>query len=217
MRRSRVQSFAVAIALACALTLLGGYLVPRLDGSLPFGDKSVVAAVQDGTPAASPATVDPAECRVAPRPIEDFVAVMGTPGAVESQLLGTPVATPVLPSGGVPADPATVNAVTATVRELAACINANDLRRVSALWTDELVGRFFGGLDERGVAALAATPTPLAADLRAPTVAVRDVRVLPDGRVVATVGDARFVFVKVGGRYLFADSSKLWRTGTPTP
>lgn len=107
--------------------------------------------LEDGPPVASPATdvassategstltvPDPSECRVAPRPIDDFRALADASASRQSPPVGTP--TSMLQPGTKPADPATVAAVTATLHELLACGNAGDGRRVPALYTDALL------------------------------------------------------------------------------
>lgn len=204
-----------------ALTVSAGYLVHHANPSNPFGHGSALAAFQDATPSASSVTIDPAECRVAPRPLADFESVIGTPGAVSAILMGTPVATGEIPSGGTPADPAVVDAVTATAREFLACANAGDMRRAAALLTDDAFRQFYGGIDQRDVAELAGIPTPLPMELRASSVAVEDVRVLEDGRVTAVTeingGRNVLIFVATGDRYLLDASAELPAAGTPTP
>ena len=101
------------------------------------------AAAQDATPAAEaeefPITPDLADCRIEPRSIDDLVAPLvrrrrprlATPPA---EATATEVTIPV----GSPADEATVAGVVATIREVIACQEAGDLRRTTALVTDDL-------------------------------------------------------------------------------
>jgi hypothetical protein len=112
---------------------------------------------------------------------------------------------------GSPADPATADAVAVVVREFAACLNAGDLFRSMALVTDDFLCQSLARagtvtLDE-ALAAAATPPVPLADDERVRIVAVRDARVLADGRVgvVFVQGGLRtslIVLKEVGGRWL---------------
>ncbi len=220
-RPKRSLAVVLVTTAVLALTLSAEYLIDRADPSNPFGHGSALAAFQDATPSASSVTIDPAECRVEPRPLAGFESVIGTPGAVSAILMGTPIATGEIPSGGTPADPAVVDAVTATAREFLACANAGDMRRAAALLTDDAFRQFYGGIDQRDVAELAGIPTPLPMELRASSVAVEDVRVLEDGRVTAVTeingGRNVLIFVATGDRYLLDASAELPAAGTPTP
>jgi len=123
-----------------------------------------------------------------------------------------------------------VELVTATGRELLACANAGDLARVFALYSDYYLFTLWGGgtesseVDseemEEGLARLA-NPMPLAEEKRFALVAVHDVRVLPDGRVIVIVrnnfGSSLALYVKSGDRYLVDWASGLLDGGTPTP
>lgn len=144
-------------------------------------------------------------CDVEPRPIEDFAAIdRGTPYAVAASL-GTPIATPVPPEGGEPADAAITEEIEASVSQIVACTNAGDIRRGTALLTDALFQRTYGGSGSQLLAAFG-TPTPLPPAQQWTQFAVSDVLVYPDGRVSAVLskGNDRslFVFVKQDGRYL---------------
>lgn len=161
-------------------------------------------------------------CRVEPRPVEDFLAVAGTPGAVSSKLLGTPVATPPPPSvgSGVPAGQDVVEEVRETASELVACLNAGDIRRVTALYTEDNFRRLFGGIGEEEVRSLIESADPLPPDQRIALTSVAEVRVLDDGRVSALtiVGDAESlsIFSKVDGRYRLDYSYNLPVSATPS-
>ena len=189
----------------------------------------MVASAQDATPAASPDVPDPAECRVEPRPVDDLALLTGTPIAAE--------ATPVPLAGGEPADRETVAAVTATIREYYACLNAGDPLRLFALFSDGGLRRFAAeyGAPIPGDAASAATPVPVPPDERFFARAIRDVRDQGDGRVVATVIESNlpleatgefdddalppvvFVVAAADGRYLIEDVVPAGAEGTPTP
>ena len=115
---------------------------------------------------------------------------------------------------GAPADAATTEAVAAVVRQLIACGNAGELVRLFALISDALLRSFFAGAELPTEAELAqemATPPVPDAEPTAP--ALRDARVLADGRVgIVLVGDTltdeegpstvMFILVNAGGRWL---------------
>ena len=214
MRRSRIVAVVLAI------------LVP-----LPAAS---VATTQDATPVALPQPIvpDPAECTVAPRPVEFFEQFLATPGTGAA---ASPAASPVptdLPAGE-PADPETVEAVTATVRQILACLNAGDTRRAASLFTDDYFARLFaqsGRLPPEQLAAIAGTPVAAPGLARTLLLAVRAVRVLADDRVGAIVvtddpvappagPQAAFVvFAEQDGRWLVDEPIRdLGSVATPTP
>lgn len=90
---------------------------------------------------------------------------------------------------GEPADAATVAAVTAAARRFVACANARDVARMYALVSDAFLRQSFGNqpATEAVAAYLAATPVARPPAERTELVAVREVRVLADGRVGALV------------------------------
>jgi hypothetical protein len=92
---------------------------------------------------------------------------------------------------GEPADVVTVAAITATLHEALACLNANDILRFTALFTDEMVLVLFASdpLPAEALPFLAATPEASPPELWLGYLGVRDARVLPDGRVAA-LGDS---------------------------
>jgi hypothetical protein len=196
--------------------------------AVPLGFHGPAAYAQDSSAAASPVVADPAECLIEPRPVEDFIALTeATPGVLQSEMQGIAVATPIMPSGGIPADPAIVAAVTETVKESTACLNAGDIPRYTALYTDAAFVLAYGGgsitdpeVFEQQLDSLA-TPRPLPPTERIEIPAVSDVRVLPDGRVTAILsskGESDLsVFSESGGRYLFDWSYILPGAATPTP
>lgn len=143
--------------------------------------------------AGSPATPDaplPDLCTVAPLAFDDLNAIIERGAA-------TPAAGPtpaqagrdgVVPAGtGVPAD--VENEIADVVREYVACQNAGELLRAYALYTDDYLARLFIRQGVWGRAAYDALATPMPDDDREPTaiLGVRGVRLLPDGRVGATV------------------------------
>ena len=188
------------------------------------------AAAQGATPAPYPVAPDPAECTVAPRPLDEVVAVVGTPGAgATSSVAASP--TPFARPSGEPADAETTAAVTATMRQVFACTNAGDYLRVYALFTDDFVRAFFVGtpLTPEVGAFLAAPPRPLPADQQRVIVRFGEVERLADGRVGLVVvldepDDPRteepdyVLLVEAGDRWLVdAVIEDGGLAGTPTP
>lgn len=182
------------------------------------------ALAQDGTPVA----VRASECTVSPRPTRDLIAVLkAPPGLARDAQNGTPVSLQAPPTGGGPANAETANAVTATAREAVACLNAGDLARLFSLYSENYLVHFWGGIAgpdlsekevQERVQALE-TPKPQPESDQLALIAVDDVEVLPDGRVMATVinnhGESRVVFVKDGDRYLVDWAYPLSGDGTP--
>ena len=146
---------------------------------LLFAHPAVTA--QDATPAAGE-VIDPAECQVEPRAVEELEQLIGTAGEGEE---ATPEAAQAGSMEGEDADEATVEAVTQTYRELVACLNACEFLRVYALYTDDYLRRTLAdsGMD---LAQLQATPAP---DQRETTalVGVSEVRQLAGGQITARV------------------------------
>lgn len=157
---------------------------------LSFGPRSVAA--DEATPLPSANVPDPSLCTVEPPSraqlnaeiIGATTALQGTPGArlpgrLESDVVPT----------GVPADDPTIAAITATIRELVACFNAGEPLRALGLYTTTARGALYvrqGPLSGDAYEALA-TPLPAPAADRDEILAIRTVRLLPDGRVGATV------------------------------
>ncbi len=169
-------------------------------------------AAQDASPAANDfVTPDPAECVVEPRTVDELRAFMDD-ATEDTAMRATPTVT-----GGEPADPATVEAVTAVTREVYACLNANAFLRVFALYSDAYIAHSLVAEDLNPDAlSLFATPiAPQEADART-SMAIRDVMVLPDGRVSVLVIDRNplggntespttYIFVEQDGRWLVDD------------
>ena len=198
----------LAVVLA-SLVLLAGSLV--LAPARPGGSTT---HAQEATPIGTPVRDVPApgECRVAPRSLASL------------QALATPVAGAVAPTAstgtalppGEPADAATVAALTATAREVIACDNAGEALRALALYSDRSLRQHLGtpGAFTPERYATLATPRPVDPGIQVALVAVRDARLLPDGRAAAVVvvddptagGQARsasiLFFVEQDGRWL---------------
>lgn len=201
--------------------LILAVLLPLVGWLAAGGPLSARAAPPPDLTPIPAAAVDPSRCTVPPRPDADFVAIdRGTPFAMLTAF-GTPVATPVPPTDGRPADPATAAAATATFTQAVACLYAGDVRRLAALMTDAQFQRAFGGIGRTTVTGVLGTPTTLPLEARAGNLAIGDVLIHPDGRVSAvTTGNGKrslTYFVKVGDRYLIDSTINLPPEATPTP
>ncbi|MFL5534045.1 MAG: hypothetical protein ACJ8BC_18960 [Gemmatimonadales bacterium] len=226
MSRSPIRATFVLTALVAALAL------------------PAAAGAQDGTPAvvASPPPAgvtipDPAECDVTPRSIAEFEQIAATPPAPvpnAEQRFSKPGNEPrpwTMPAG-TPADDATITAVTATLREALACLNAGDFLRFTALFSDEMIDILFtiSPLPPEAIPSLAASPVPSPPDQWLGYLRVHDVRILPDGRVAGLgdnydpteppygMGTDFAIFVNVGDQWLI-DSliENVVITGEATP
>ena len=131
------------------------------------------------TPIASAA----AACDVAPRSTAEILTLAGTHVSDTEPILELPT--------GDDADPATTAAITAVLREMAACLSAGDMLRFYALHSDEWLRRSLGVVD--GMAILTTSIPPLDDGDRAQYLGPWHVQFLPDGRVLAAellvVGD----------------------------
>ncbi len=188
----------------------------------------VAAGAQEATPAP---IVDP--CTVETRNLLPlFREMVATPQASPAATVETPT-----PPVGLPADEATVAAVTATVDELIACVNGGYQFRWLFLFTDdylrENLAGVVGDVDPADLPAIAAAAeaevgpaTPAATADQTVIQEVRDVQVLSDTRVVATVvggnlnnteaaSPAYFIFVRSGNRFLIDDIIRSPSQATP--
>jgi plastocyanin len=170
-----------------------------------------VVIAQDATPAAGE-VIDPAECQVEPRPIEEIEQLIGT---ASEEADATPDAAQAGSMEGEDADEATVQAVTQTYRELVACLNAGEFLRIYALYTDDYLRRTLAdsGMD---LQQLQATPAPDRQETTA-LVGVSEVRQLAGGRVTVrvettsspegTASAVQSVLEQVEDRFLIADET----------
>ncbi len=188
----------------------------------------VAARAQEATPAA---VAD--ECTVETRDLLPlFREIAGTPEASPEAATADPT-----PPTGIPADEATVTAVTATVNELVTCVNAGYQFRWLFLFTDEYLRESLAGVvgnvDPADLPAIAAAAeaemgpaTPAVGADQTVVQEIRDVQVLADARVVATVvggsvGNAQpatpayFIFVRSGDRFLIDDIIRSQAQATP--
>jgi hypothetical protein len=170
------------IGCAAALLVLALGMVMS---ALPFPATPTVKA-QEATPAAIsfPVTPDPADCVVAPRALEEIVAIAATPGLTGS----VGMATPYVPPTGESADDATTRVVTDTLLQVFACANAGDPLRFANFYTDRFLAFFFGGLPTEDVAGfLALPPQMLPQEQQRIIREIGDVQMLPDGRAGVVV------------------------------
>jgi hypothetical protein len=175
----------VAVAITIAST---AGLMPRTTGA------------QDAAPTL-PAAPDPALCTAEERSIEEYQAFLGTPAPTVETFEIT---------AGKPADQATIDAVTATLIEAAACLNAGDYRRFDSMYTDAGFAEDSVGMDQETLDVLLATPESRAVEDRYTIFAVALPQVLSDGRVAAIVqfqkdgagGADLMLFAEEDGRYL---------------
>jgi hypothetical protein len=154
-------------------------------------------AAQDATPTAG---VPPPElCQATPPNFEELRAILADPLASPSA-----VWTPGTMPEGRPADPETIAGITATLRELVACFNADEVLRAYGLYTDDYLQRIFSTQDPltQGVYDALATPDPVDPDERSAILAIEDVRVFDDGTVGANV-TIRYALIPVPKRFFF--------------
>lgn len=188
-------------------------------------------AAQTASPNAQGNVPNPSECTVTPRSIEGMRAIFQSVAAATPSP-GAASASPtafVPPTGGTPADDATVSAVTAVMREIVACVNAGNIAAAFALQTDNKLRGDFTEDVSQGLTAddfvnyvTADSASPVPSQNWAPVPTISDVRVLADGRVTARVvdpqeGSAFAIFVKQGDRWLLDVLEELPSNATPTP
>jgi hypothetical protein len=141
---------------------------------LAYGEIPQVAVALQATPIVSPTAT---HCDVTPR---STVEILTLAEARSSQ--ADPI--PDLPTGD-PADPATTAAITAVLREMAACLTAGDMLRFYALHSDDWLRRSLGVV--QGMATLTTSIPPLDDGHQARYLGPWHVQILTDGRVLAAV------------------------------
>jgi hypothetical protein len=182
------------------------------------------ASAQQGAPRANKAP-QPGDCTVEPLALPLFG---GTPPS--ALLVATPkITNTVTPQVGEPADAATVEAITATVRMSLACANGGDVLRQFALFSDRYLRALFTGPDAAYMPAFeqkALNPRQPLPDDWLSLITVGEVEVLPDerarARVVTSSGGNRYedvlIFVEVDGAWRIDAAILLSpRPGTPAP
>ncbi|MGH2560990.1 MAG: hypothetical protein ACRDJH_18140 [Thermomicrobiales bacterium] len=216
-RRFGFERLAAALLIVTAVT---GFLAFRF---IPPDEQrgATIPAPQLAGPG-TPEAVDPSECTVEPRAIENVLRIfaaqpLSSTPAIDSAM--PPTLPPDLPSGPQP-DPQTVAAVAATWHEYWACYYAGDRLRQLALESDEAARRDYGHLPVRELVSLLAQPAEARLGPMVVPWPLYDFRVLPDGRVGALAyippdvggdeyrGRDHVIFVKVGERW-FIDAAVL--------
>jgi hypothetical protein len=150
---------------------------------------------QDATPSAvTGEAIDPAECQVTPRPVDDLIDLWseedetGTPVVVTPKITPPPTAIPV--PLGERADAGTVAGVNATMRGLLACSNAGDITRYFAFLSDNMLMQHLpeaGETSQDTRQSVESDPEPVPVDQRSQLVAVTNVAVMKDDRTGALV------------------------------
>ena len=166
----------------------------------------VPAAAQDATPAADRSVPQPEECTIDPISTESLFALATPTAATPAEMHATPGAEEIAPPrlevpfqapDGEAVDPQTAQAVISVIRQEWACLNANDSRRILALYSDGLIRRSFAPEDLLRIAEGASldvfgqvvegTPTAIPPAEQSALIAVLDIERLDDGRVGAYV------------------------------
>lgn len=147
-----------------------------------------VAAAQTAAPAPFPITPDSSECVVAPRSVDLMRDIFATPDGTQAGTNPSSQKDVIVPVGE-PVDAVIAADVMATLRELFACYNAGDMRRVFALMTDAYLRDYAAQavLLPEDVAYFLGEPRPAPANERFSLAAVTDLTMLDDGRVGAFV------------------------------
>lgn len=178
-----------------------------------------VGGLQPAVRAQAGEAIDPVECQVEPISAATLIPLwFPEPAAAPGP--ATPTAQPELTSVplplGEPADPATVAAITATVRELFACQNRIENGRYFALLSEGMLQRIGPppGEGPEDIPALLAPFEPIPIEEYIRLLAVTDVSVMADGRVAALVvaddppiplegpETLLMIFVEEGGRWV---------------
>jgi hypothetical protein len=158
-----------------------GTAMPTFDDTLSDQEirdvLSYIAAEQAATNGSANATTGPAACTVAPLAMADLEALAGRDA--------TPPDVPVAASAEVSG--ATRDGIEGTMQQMLACTNATDTMRRLALFTDRYLASAFAAGIPDGFAESAAPGEHLPSDQWLTLGAVRDVTMLEDGRVMATV------------------------------
>ena len=189
--------------------------------ALTLGSSSLA---QEATP--TPHSPDPEECTLEPRTVEELQELHGTPapeGAGEATSIVQATPEEFTWPRGEPADPETEAEIVEAVHQLTACHNAGHYLAGFGGVTDEFIISQVGHslFDEDFVAAMSATPVPLAEEHQTIVIDVEEVRVLEDGRVGALyhyhgptpqpegiegIESDLFIFENVDGQWLLDES-----------
>ena len=157
---------------------------------------TLTARAQDATPSMGglPVTPDPSECPATTMTAQDLMGRMGitpVPSGMGSPVAedegAMPAATPAsftLPTG-MPADEETVAAVTTLVRQVFACFNAGDFLGFLSMASDDYLQQVQAEepMTAEDVTYLGGTPMATDPSAYGTVVDIRQVTLLPDGRV----------------------------------
>ncbi len=160
-----------------------GTAMPGFESTLSNQDiRDVLSYIESeqGQMGDTASAADPASCTVAPITMDQLSALAGN-GA-------TPNDSAIAVASDGTVDDGTVTAVTATINELMACTNAVDTMRRLALFTEDYLGEVFAsGISPEFAVSAEQAPVPRPEGERIALVEIRDIELLDDGRVVATV------------------------------
>jgi hypothetical protein len=164
------------------MTLLASLLVLLLAILAPVARVSTQEATPT-VPTATPVAVSASDCTVEPRTVAALAEIV----TVEDIARSTPVAEPgpYTKPQGRPADAETVAGITATIRQLVACVDAGDFMRFLALFDENALRRYSASLGlplDPNDELLTPNPTTNTQIALGP---IEDVLVLLDGRVSA--------------------------------
>lgn len=183
----------------------------------------------------------PEECRAQPVTAEALVGMLAT-AVAQPAPASTPAAPATiddLPSGDPAGAEDAVGALT-TMREVLACVNAGSFGRALALFTPNGIVQLLLGTSSGSIPLtedqlrqsieflrplLEGPATPVAESQRAGMSEIREVRRLPDGRIlVVSVGSvggngglAYAILIKVGDQWLIDAAGSIAESATPTP
>jgi hypothetical protein len=185
-----------------------------------------MSLAQDASPSATsialPVAPGPDECTVQPMPVDELLRRMGgaplpaTPGSLGAGGTPLPAAPFALPEGE-PADPATVASITETMVHFFPCRTGSNWLAVFTFYTDDFLRQLREDvvITQQDIEYFA-TAEPVAPEQYDVFLGLREVRVLPDGRVGALVDqdvkveeglEVDYVyFVEEDGRWLIDDA-----------
>jgi len=151
----------------------------------------VSGLAEDATPAPPGGAPPPSLCTAEAPPLAQLnaeIAAAAAGSATPGARLPGRLDRGVVPAGA-PADAATAAGIEAVTRELVACFNAGEPLRALGLYTPAARGLLYARQGPFAADAYAdlATPTPADPADRDAILAIRGIRLLPDGRAGATV------------------------------
>lgn len=193
-----------------------------------FGDRYLIDAVLPAPtdPATDPRIPAPEECTIDPLSPEAVQAL-----ATRSAGTPIPVATGSGWIGGTPADMQTVRAIRTTLRAQTACLNAGDMRRAFAFYSDRVLRQLAmagptlstaNGEDVDLLTLLHQPVVPLPVNQRLQVPEVTSVLVMADSRLAVTTNGAAVpilpsLFVQDGDQHLIDDVRAAPGTRPATP